>query len=545
MPLVAGGFVRMVRVVAEVIRRPVWTRVRLWLGRTPVETRRRILLELFSVLKPEGVRRFAVMMALSVVIAVMGLATDSTAVVIGAMLVAPLMTPVLAVAAAASMGMLRRLLTAGTLVFVTSVGSVLLAWGLAAAVPGLSLNDEIVARTSPQGADMVVALAAGAAGAYATTRPSISAALPGVAVAVALVPPLATIGVAIELERGDLAEGAFLLYCANLFGIILMSVAVFLLAGFVPFGRLSTVGPRVLMTTLIVAAATAAVGVPLTLRSLDVAHEADVREHVNRDVLDWLGPTSALEASDVRLDGSRVTVDVVGPAQPPATDELASRLVTTVGHDVEVTVRWSQRSTVQPDETDRLAADGPNLTEQITPVVEVWLADGAAGDRVVSTETSERTVELTVIGPDPPPAAEVLATAIEGATGLELEVVVHWTEQRVFNSTEQPPPVDAATLAEDAAQAWASTVDPDLDVVDVEVADDLVTVDLAGESPPSDLTGLLDAVHSVLADDPTITIRVRFQERQLLPIDPGQESGAAAGTEDASYAGRLAVSGTH
>jgi uncharacterized membrane protein len=76
-----------------------------------------------------------------------------------------------------------------------------------------------------------VALAAGAAGAYATVREEVSAALPGVAVAVALVPPLATAGLVLEAGQVELAKGALLLYLANLVAIMSSGIAVFLATG--------------------------------------------------------------------------------------------------------------------------------------------------------------------------------------------------------------------------------------------------------------------------------------------------------------------------
>lgn len=90
-----------------------------------------------------------------------------------------------------------------------------------------------------------------------------SAALPGVAVAVALVPPLAAIGYALALGRSDLAEGAVLLYLANLVAIVLSSVVVLLLAGFVPGYRLATATPRVVAGVAAVVIASSAIGVPL------------------------------------------------------------------------------------------------------------------------------------------------------------------------------------------------------------------------------------------------------------------------------------------
>lgn len=201
--------------------------------------------------------RFSVMLALSVVIAVAGLMADSPALVIGAMLVAPLMSPVLGFSVALSMGWPRHMGHTAATVVAASAGSVALAWLLASTLPagGTLLTHELVSRTAPTVLDLLVALAAGAAGAYATVRDDASAALPGVAVAVALVPPLAAAGVTLQLGQTGLAKGAILLYLVNLAAIVLASVIVLLVSGFVPLPRLNQVRRRVVAGTAAVAAA--------------------------------------------------------------------------------------------------------------------------------------------------------------------------------------------------------------------------------------------------------------------------------------------------
>lgn len=97
--------------------------------------RRRVLRTLFAEGDDRWRFRFGFLLALSVAIAVMGLSLDSSAVVIGAMLIAPLMTPVMATAAAVAMGWSRRLTVAATTVVLASAGSVGLAWLLASFLP--------------------------------------------------------------------------------------------------------------------------------------------------------------------------------------------------------------------------------------------------------------------------------------------------------------------------------------------------------------------------------------------------------------------------
>jgi uncharacterized hydrophobic protein (TIGR00271 family) len=159
---------------------------------------------------------FVILLAVSALLASFGLLQNSAAVVIGAMLVAPLLGPL----AAASVGLvtarlglsLRALLTLLVGAFAT-VGTAMVA-GLV--IPIGAPTSEMLARGSPSLIDLGVAVAAGVVGAYATARKDIPAALAGVAIAAALVPPLCTTGLAISIGDLDLAYGSFLLFITNI-----------------------------------------------------------------------------------------------------------------------------------------------------------------------------------------------------------------------------------------------------------------------------------------------------------------------------------------
>ncbi|MEM1360211.1 MAG: DUF389 domain-containing protein [Pseudomonadota bacterium] len=178
--------------------------------------------------------RFCVLLAGSVIIATMGLLRNSGAVVIAAMLIAPLMTPILGIAAAMIMGWRKRVLTLLLRVLIAAACSVLLAWLVVfvANVPrGLMIPSEVVARTDPGIEDLVIALAAGAAGAYVQINREELSLLPGAAIGVALVPPLSAVGILIHYREFDGAYDATLLFMTNLAAIILAACAVYLLAG--------------------------------------------------------------------------------------------------------------------------------------------------------------------------------------------------------------------------------------------------------------------------------------------------------------------------
>ncbi len=174
---------------------------------------------------------FYVLVLLSTAIAAYGLLANSTAVVIGAMLIAPLMGPIYGIALGLIRDDRRLLLFSG----LSEAVGIVLAIGLAVLIGALPLRPdfgtEILLRTKPNLYDLLVAIIAGIAGAFARTSERLSPTLPGVAIATALVPPLAVCGLCLSDARWDAALGAFLLFATNLLAIEIAAGAVFVAAG--------------------------------------------------------------------------------------------------------------------------------------------------------------------------------------------------------------------------------------------------------------------------------------------------------------------------
>ena len=183
---------------------------------------------------------YQVLMVLSVLLALTGLYANSAPVIIGAMVLAPLMSPVVSLA----MGLARTELAMiqGSL-RTLAIG---VAWGLACGIvlawimPLEMPTAEMKARMSPTLLDLLVAVVSGIAGAYAHAKEDISKGLAGVAIAVALVPPLSVAGIGLGWADWDMAGGALLLLITNLVGIALAGSATFLVLGFAPFKRART-----------------------------------------------------------------------------------------------------------------------------------------------------------------------------------------------------------------------------------------------------------------------------------------------------------------
>lgn len=316
-------------------------------GRQATPEERALILDEFFF---EGDRRqpylvqFFILMLLSAGIAAFGLANDSAAVVIGAMLVAPLMTPILATSAAIVQGWLER--TASSLVIVTTgslvaIGvGILVAWLTTRLSTGAPLPGELLARTSPNLGDLFIAILAGIAGAFVSVRTEASSALPGVGIAVALVPPLATIGMAIGIGSLDLAVGASLLYLTNLVGIILAASVVFTLAGFAAFASATSLRGRRRATALVIVALLA-VGLPLLWQSQRLNEDSRTQAAVTRVVSDW-APDHDLQEVHIgrRDDSTYIVVSVLGTEAPPDSGSLADLIASELQDDVIVGVTF-------------------------------------------------------------------------------------------------------------------------------------------------------------------------------------------------------------
>jgi uncharacterized hydrophobic protein (TIGR00271 family) len=222
--------------------------------------------------------RFWVLLILAAVIASAGLVGDSVATVIGAMIVAPLMTPILGSALAVVLADRRHLAISASLVIagacaVIAVG--FLVSSITASPDAYANNSQVEARISPHLLDLLAALATGLVGAFALVRSDISDALPGVAIAISLVPPLADVGLLLDVNRYADAAQAALLFGTNVAAIVATGTAVFLLFGSRKAARAAGlhVGRLRGWTLGVVVVMVLAVAVPLTIGTLSVARD--------------------------------------------------------------------------------------------------------------------------------------------------------------------------------------------------------------------------------------------------------------------------------
>ena len=307
------------------------------------EERVRILRTLLLADGAPWVARFGFLLIMSVLIATLGLANNQPAAVIAAMVVAPLMTPVLGIACAATLGLVAQAKRLLLIVIAASLFAVALGWAVSASLVVNDLTPEELSRTAPRLRDLVIALAAGSAGMYSVVRKDLSGVVPGVAIAVALVPPLATVGIVLELHEWSLARGAALLYAMNVTAIVVAAIVVLLVTDFMESPSFRD--PKTIVSGAAIALMSAAVVVPIWLDSREVDRASGFAQNAAEVTDDWEQDHPDHHLILQRVDPGVVQLTITGPTEPPSLDDLRARLATGSYPDPVVEVEWV-RSTI-------------------------------------------------------------------------------------------------------------------------------------------------------------------------------------------------------
>lgn len=174
---------------------------------------------------------FILLTIFSAIIVSFGLLIDNVAVVIGGMLIAPLIWPILALAVAIIKGNVKLIKKSFLTILKFTLIIFLVAFIISLLAPYFEESREVLLRTKPTLFELFIALAAGFIGAFSVAHPKLSTALAGVVAAVALVPPLAVMGILFAEGSFILATGAALLYFTNLIAIAFASIMLFIFVG--------------------------------------------------------------------------------------------------------------------------------------------------------------------------------------------------------------------------------------------------------------------------------------------------------------------------
>jgi uncharacterized hydrophobic protein (TIGR00271 family) len=305
-------------------------------------------------------RDFYTMIALSASIASLGLILDSAAVIIGAMLVAPLMSAIIGMGMASIHGDLRFLLM--------TLRATLLGSGIAILTGFLfglinfhgDTTHQILQRTNPSTLDLVVALVSGVAAAYALCRKNVSNSLPGVAIAVALVPPLSTVGVCLSIGFFGLAWGALKLFLSNMVAIVFASALVFASFGFKP--NLDTLKDdrrlKVFQRSFIASAILVLVmSVLLVSRTVHDMNEADFNDEVQVELTQYLDELNIdAQIADWKITTTREGVFQLD-VQLQSAKEITSKEVKALEKRLEASLNKQVSLDVTLDLVDKLHAE--------------------------------------------------------------------------------------------------------------------------------------------------------------------------------------------
>lgn len=271
--------------------------------------------------------RFWTLLFLSAVIATAGVVGDSTATVIGAMIVAPLMTPILGIVLSVVLGDRGNVLRSIGLVLFGAVAVILVGWliGHLVELPvAAATNSQVAGRVHPRLIDLLAALATGIVGSFALVRSDISDTLPGVAIAISLVPPLAVVGLTLEAGASTEASGALLLFVTNVAAILATGMVVMATFGVHRHGgdggTLNRRNAAILIGALVVV-----VLVPLIASTRIIARDGRIEQRVTT-VADGWATTARWDIVQVQTDASGVLVRATGPLPEPNPDQLRQDL---------------------------------------------------------------------------------------------------------------------------------------------------------------------------------------------------------------------------
>jgi len=401
--------------------------------RKPITPERRaeVQIRLREASRPEF--SYYLLVVLSSVIASMGLLVNSPAIIIGAMLVAPLMSPIIGIGLASITGDERLIRDSILALFLGAALAVLIAtlitW-INLQLPFILLDDipsEVMARTRPSPIDLAVALAGGSAAAFALAMPSISAALPGVAIATALMPPVCSVGVGIAMGRFEVAGGAFLLFLTNAVTIAFAATVVFFILGFVP--RVESGKKRAPRSLLISGVLTVILLGSLSYLSYEFVQDANEKrliESVIREEVDSLGQAELVEF-DVNRTGETLNIDLVVRTLKPLLYEdstalqasIADRLQMPVAVVINQVFAAALDPLVPPTHTPTFTptytpTPGPSPTPTDTPTPRPTRTPTPVPPTDTSTPTATATATATPTNTPTPYMAQVFNTVLPG-----------------------------------------------------------------------------------------------------------------------------------
>ena len=294
---------------------------------------------------PQTARRlvtFFTLLLLATVIATYGVLSNSTATVIGAMIVAPLMGPMMAITSAVVMGSLPRALRAFALTVSGIVAVIIFSYLLSLIIPSFTISftsdGEITSRINPGLYALLTALGAGAAGAFIISRAEIADALGGVAIAISLVPPLCVVGISLRAGQMSAALGSLLLFMTNFLAILFAGGVVLVIIGLGKSAvsmeqlRFRRRGLILFVVCLLL------IAIPLSLTAYQNIIGIEDNNSATVTVQNWLQGTS-YQADTVSVNDRVVSVTIDGTGQIKPLQQLANQLARALRRPILLNLR--------------------------------------------------------------------------------------------------------------------------------------------------------------------------------------------------------------
>ncbi|TRD12685.1 DUF389 domain-containing protein [Erythrobacter insulae] len=424
--------------------------------------------------------RYLFMTAMSAGIAVLGLLLSSPAVVIGAMLLSPLMGPIMGLGFALAIGDYLWLKQSARSLAWGSVMGIGLTAGLVYMSPIQTITPEIAARTQPNLFDLFVALFSALAGAYAMIRGR-EGTIVGVAIATALMPPLAVVGFGLATWNWTVFSGALLLYVTNLITIALTAWGMARLYGF----KTTLSARNTLFQNIAVAVVFVGLAVPLAYSLQQIAWQTNAQRIVRSEIQESFDKNSIIDSLNIEFatDPIAVTAAMLTPRiETDAEVEIERALEDRLSRPIELTLtqyqvatgataaEQAQLSAARASEEAVAVERADDLAKRLALVAGVDIEDVTVDrSRRRATVRSERldgaslaayrTLEMRIAATEPEWTIELLPPAValdleipfgdDGPTveGTRALSVVQWASSRV------DLPIQLVGNAADAAAA--------------------------------------------------------------------------------------------
>ena len=375
--------------------------------------------------------RYLLMISMSAGIAILGLLLSSPAVVIGAMLLSPLMDPIMGVGFALAIGDFRWLRQSARSLAIGTIFAIVFCAIIVFLSPLQTVTSEIAARTRPNLFDLLVAFFSAVAGAYAMIRGR-EGTIVGVAIATALMPPLAVVGFGLATFNWTVFSGSLLLFITNLTTIALTATIMARIYGF----STSLSEKQTQLQAFLITAAFVALAIPLFLSLRQIVWETQATRQINSTVMEAFDDRARLSQIEYSLDTEpiQVAATVLTPELRSDAERIAARAMSrSLGAPVDVVITQyrvgtSAQAAEEAQLQSALAREQADAERAAELAARLALVAGVGEDEVTVDRERRR--------------ATVIARPLDGATlraYAELERRVRASEEEDWNIRIVPP----------------------------------------------------------------------------------------------------------